>query len=173
MHIVTWNINGGFELTSVNPPAYATFENLPYIIEQLKSFNADVICLQEVHASAERSQTKLIAEELDYPYTFETIASDSHIDSAYKLTNAVISRQPFNEAKAVCLPRPEFLLELPLLPNGQRAEIHDKYMQVLQFENFTLANVHTLPLHVLGMTYDSDDGRAFAKEVEKVILEHL
>jgi endonuclease/exonuclease/phosphatase family metal-dependent hydrolase len=173
MRVVTWNINGGVGLTSVNPRSYATFENLLYIVEHLKSFNADIICLQEVHVSAERSQTKLIAEELDCPYTFETIASDSHIDSACKLTNAVISRQPFNEAKAVCLPRPEFLLELPLLPKGQRAEIHNKYMQVLQYENFTLANIHTLPLHVLGTSYDSGDGRAFAKEVKKVMLEHL
>jgi endonuclease/exonuclease/phosphatase family metal-dependent hydrolase len=119
------------------------------------------------------SQTKLIAEALGFPYIFETIASDSHIDSTYKLANAVISKQPFKEAKAVRLPRPEFLLELPLLPNGQRAEIHDKYMQVLKFENFTLANIHTLPLYVLGSSYGSDDRRTFASEVDRVILEHL
>ncbi|MGL4611514.1 MAG: endonuclease/exonuclease/phosphatase family protein [Trueperaceae bacterium] len=114
-----------------------------------------------------------MARALGFPYTFETIASNSHIDPAYKLANAIISKKPFREAKAVRLPRPEFLQELPLLPNGQHAEIHDKYMQVLAFEDFMLANIHALPLHVLGSSYDSDDGRAFAKEVEKVMLEHL
>jgi endonuclease/exonuclease/phosphatase family metal-dependent hydrolase len=173
MRIVTWNINGGFGLISMNPRAYTDRENLSYFVKQLKALNADIICLQEIHTNANRSQTQLIAEALGYPHTFETIASDSHIDPAYKLANAVISKQPFKDAKAVCLPRPEFLQGLPLLPNGQRAEIHDKYMQVVKFENFTLANIHTLPLHVLGASYDSDDGRIFAKEVEKVMLEHL
>jgi endonuclease/exonuclease/phosphatase (EEP) superfamily protein YafD len=46
-------------------------------------------------------------------------------------------------------------------------------MQVVKFEDFTLANIHTLPLHILGSSYDTDDGRAFAREVEKVMLEHL
>jgi exonuclease III len=49
MRVVTWNINGAFGLTSVKPRAYATSENLTYITGQLKSFNADIICLQEVH----------------------------------------------------------------------------------------------------------------------------
>ena len=173
MRLVTWNINGAFTLTSVNPRAYTTSENLPYFTQQLKALNADIICLQEVHTNVERSQTKLIAEALGYPYTFETIASDSHIDPVYKLANAIISKQPFKGAKAVCLPHPEFLLELPLLSNGQRAKIHDKYMQVVKFENFTLANIHTLPLHVLGASYDSNNGRAFTREVEKVMLELL
>lgn len=173
MRVVTWNINGGFGLTSVNPRAYSTVETLPYIIEQLQLFNADIICLQEVHTTEQRSQTKLIAEALGFPHTFETTCSSSHIDPTYKLANAVISNQPFKEVKAVRLPHPEFLLELPLLPNGQHAAIHDKYMQVVKIEDFILVNTHLLPLHVLGASYDSDNGRAFAKEIEKVMLEHL
>jgi endonuclease/exonuclease/phosphatase family metal-dependent hydrolase len=173
MRVVTWNINGGYGLASANSKNYVDTENLSYFLEHLTKLNADIICLQEVHTNKVRSQTQLIAEALGYAYTFETVASNSHIDPAYKLANAVISKQLFKKARAVCLPRPKFLLEPPLLSNGQRAESHDKYMQVLQFEKFTLANVHTLPLHVLGTSYDSGDGRAFAKGVEKVMLEHL
>jgi endonuclease/exonuclease/phosphatase (EEP) superfamily protein YafD len=36
-----------------------------------------------------------------------------------------------------------------------------------------LANVHTLPLHVLNTSYDTESGKRFAREVENVFLEHL
>ena len=173
MRIVTWNINGGYGLVSTNPRKYTDVETLSFFLGHLRSLNADVVCLQEVHTNSHRSQTQLIAEKLGYPYTFETIASNSHIDPEYKLANAILSKQPFKTTKAVCLPRPTFLLELPLLPNGQRAEIHDKYLQVVEFETFMIANVHTLPLQVLNASYDSEDGKQFAGEVEKVFLEHL
>jgi endonuclease/exonuclease/phosphatase family metal-dependent hydrolase len=173
MRIVTWNINGGYGLVSTKPRKYADTETLSFFLEYLTTLNADILCLQEVHTNSERSQTKLIAEKLGYPYIFETIASDSHINPNYKLANAILSRQPFKSTKSVQLPRPSFLLEPPLLPNGQRAEIHDKYLQVVECETFTLANVHTLPLHVLNSSYDSEDGNQFAAEVEKIFLEHL
>jgi endonuclease/exonuclease/phosphatase family metal-dependent hydrolase len=171
MRVVTWNINGGHGLTSTRK--YVDAENLSYFLENLTILDADILCLQEVHANEKRSQTKLIAESLGYPYTFETIASPSHIDLSYCLANAILSKQPFKSTKAVQLPRPSFLLEPPLLSNGQRAEIHDKYLQVVELETFTLANVHTLPLHVLSASYDSEDGKQFAREVERVFLEHL
>ncbi len=173
MRIATWNINGGHGLVSTNPRKYVDTENLDYFLEHLTTLDADILCLQEVHTNPNSSQTKLIAEALGYHYTFETVASASHIDPSYQLANAILSKQPFKTTKAVRLPQPEFLLELPLLSNGQRAEIHDKYLQITEFETFTLANVHTLPLHVLGSSYDSENGKHFAREVEKVFLEHL
>jgi endonuclease/exonuclease/phosphatase family metal-dependent hydrolase len=173
MRVLTWNINGGYPLISQHGKIYSETEDLSYIIKQLATLDADILCLQEVHTNQSRSQTREIAEKLSYPYIFETMASNSHIDPAYNLANAILSKQPFTAAKAICLPRPNFLLELPLLPNGQRAEIHDKYLQVVQFETFTLANIHTLPLHVLGSSYASEDGKTFAGEVEKVFLEHF
>jgi endonuclease/exonuclease/phosphatase family metal-dependent hydrolase len=173
VRVVTWNINGGFGLSSVNPRVYVQAENINYFLEHLSQLNADILCLQEVHTNSRRSQTNLIAESLGYSYTFETTASPSHIDPNYQLANAILSKQPFKSTKAVQLPKPSFLLKPPFLPNGQRAEIHDKYLQVVEFETFTLANVHTLPLHVLNATYDSEEGKKFAEEVEKVFLEHL
>lgn len=173
MRVFTWNINGGFGLSSINPRNYVDLENLSFFLEHLNTLNADILCLQEVHTNATRSQSNLIAEALDYPYIFETVASPSHIDPNYQLANAILSRQPFKSTKAVRLPRPEFLLEPPLLANTQRAEIHDKYLQIVEFETFTLANVHTLPLHVLNATYDSEGGKRFAREIEKSFLEHL
>jgi endonuclease/exonuclease/phosphatase family metal-dependent hydrolase len=173
MRIVTWNINGGYGLTATTPKKYVDAENLNYFLAHLEALNADILCLQEVHTNVKRSQTKLIAENLGYPYTFETIASPSHIDPNYKLANAILSRQPFKVTKAVRLPHPGFLLELPLLSNGERAEIHDKYLQVVEFDTFTLANVHTLPLHILNSSYDSEEGKKFAAKLEKVLLEHL
>jgi endonuclease/exonuclease/phosphatase family metal-dependent hydrolase len=173
MRVVTWNINGGYGLVSTNPRKYTKTENLSFFLEHLNKLNADILCLQEVHTNPNRSPTKLIAETLGYSYTFETAASSSHIDPDYQLANAVLSKQPFKTTKAVRLPRPQFLSGLPLLPNGQRAEIHDKVLQVVEFETFTLANTHTLPLHVLNASYDSEDGKRFAKEIEEVFLEHL
>jgi endonuclease/exonuclease/phosphatase family metal-dependent hydrolase len=173
MRVVTWNINGGHGLISTNPREYVDSENLNYFLEHLNNLNADILCLQEVHTNPNRSQPKLIAKTLGYSYTFETVASPSHIDPDYQLANVILSRQPFKTTRAVQLPRPKFLLELPVFPNGQSAEIHEKVLQVAEFETFMLANVHTLPLHVLGSSYDSENGKKFVREVEKVFLEHL
>lgn len=173
MRIMSWNINGGVPLTSRSPLAYAAREDLTAFTDHVRRLEPDVLCLQEAHRNASRSQAGEIAEELGYEHVFEAAASDSHIDPTYELANAVLSKRPFKRARAVMLPRPDFPLRLPRLPNGEEAAIHDKYLQVVELEPFVLANIHTLPLNILGAAYDSPDGMAFSRAIQQVLLDEL
>jgi endonuclease/exonuclease/phosphatase family metal-dependent hydrolase len=173
MKVMTWNINGGYGLKAMSPNEYLEAENLPYFIAQIESHVPDIVCLQEVHLNTSRSQAHEIAAELGYPYVFETAASQSHIDSTYKLANAILSRHAFSQSQAVRLPLPDFQLRLPLLANGERASVHHKYLQRVTYSRLTVANIHLLPLHILGSSYESQQGKRFAREIEKVLLEHL
>ena len=173
MRVLTWNVNGGYPLLSKEPLQYSSREKLAPFITQIRQLKADLICLQEVHTNSSRSQAVEIAEELSFQHVFVTAASDSHIDPSYKLANAVLSKSAFIRARAVKLPKPRFPLRLPRLANGSAATIHDKYLQVVELESFTLANIHTLPLGILGATYESEDGQSFSRDIENLLITEL
>ena len=165
---MTWNINGGYSLNPRNPKELLGYEDLDYFTDQLRQINADVVCLQEVHVSAERSQAHEIARSLGYTAVFQSIASESHIDSSYHLANTILAKQPFQTTHAVTLPRPHFPLALPTLASGKRATVHDKVLQVVQLNGLTLTNTHLLPLPFLGERWNSQEGRALASATAKV-----
>ena len=169
MKVVTWNINGGYGLNPDNPKELLGFENLTYFTEQLEQIDAEVVCLQEAHVNAERSQAHEIARSLGYTAVFESIASESHIDSSYHLANAILARQPFQSTHAVTLPRPHFPLALPTLASGEQAAVHDKLLQVVQLNGLTIANTHLLPLPFLGAHWDSREGRELASAIAEVL----
>jgi endonuclease/exonuclease/phosphatase family metal-dependent hydrolase len=173
MKVMTWNINGGYGLQSMSPKVYLKAENLSYFIAQIEDVAADIVCLQEVHLNTSRSQAHEIASSLGYNYIFETVTSESHIDDAYRLANAILSKHALAKPRAVKLPLPTFKLSLPLLTDGEHARVHDKYLQRVRCGDLLIANTHLLPLHILGSSYESQEGSAFAREIEGVLLEHL
>ncbi|MCA9838638.1 MAG: endonuclease/exonuclease/phosphatase family protein [Trueperaceae bacterium] len=173
MRLISWNINGGFPLAGLEPVTYTPEEKLDYFITLLLEQSPDIVCLQEVHINEVRSQAEEIARALGLAQQFVTIASPSHVDPSYQLANAVLSRYPFELKAEICHPKPRFELNLPLLPDGTYPKVHDKVTQVFKFETFTLANTHLIPLEFFGASYESPKGKAFARELELLWLEHL
>lgn len=104
LKLVTWNVNGGYGLDSDDPTELLGYENLDYFVGLLGEIDADVVCLQEVHANAERSQAVEVARSLGLQGVFESLASESHIDANYRLGNAVLAKRPFQAARSVTLP---------------------------------------------------------------------
>ena len=169
MKIVTWNINGGYGLGAKTPTKLLGYENLDYFIGQLENIDADVVCLQEVHTNNERSQACEIAAALGYASIFQSAASESHLDSSFQLTNAILAKRDFQTTRYITLPRPHFLVELPVLASGKRAVIHDKVLQVVQLNELMVANTHLLPLHILGASWNSVEGRELATVTAKSV----
>lgn len=173
MKIVTWNINGGYGLDPDNPVKLLGYENLGYFTDVLGEIDADVVCLQEVHTNEERSQADDIARSLGLQNVFKSVASESHIDATYRLANAVLAKRPFQAARSVTLPRPHFPVDLPLLSTGKPAVIHDKLVQIVELEGLTVANTHLLPLHILGASWASLQGRELAEVIAKLFEDEL
>jgi endonuclease/exonuclease/phosphatase family metal-dependent hydrolase len=160
--IATWNIAGGHTIHDEKEQFAYNPEDVEYFISELKALSPDIICLQETHLSSERSIANEIATEMGDVFCFEQDNSPSHIDPAYRLGNAVLSKYSFRNKANFKLPSPSFPLKLP---NEQ--ERHDKGFQVVEFDFGTLVNIQMLPLAFLGTPYDSDDGKTFAKEMER------
>ncbi len=173
LKLVTWNVNGGYGLDPDDPTKLLGYENLDYFIDLLGEIDADVVCLQEVHANAERSQADEVARSLGLQGVFESLASESHIDANYRLGNAVLAKQPFQAARSVTLPRPHFSVKLPLLSSGKPAALHDKLVQIVRLDGLTVANTHLLPLHVLGASWASRQGRELAEVTAKLLIDEL
>ncbi len=169
MKIVTWNINGGYGLDAETPTKLLGYENLDYFIGQLEKIDADIVCLQEVHINDERSQAREIANTLGYASIFQSAASESHLDSSFQLANAILAKRDFQTTQCLTLPRPHFLVELPVLASGKRAAIHDKVLQVVQLNELMIANTHLLPLHILGASWNSVEGRELAALTAKLV----
>ncbi len=104
---------------------------------------------------------------------FESLASESHLDANYRLGNAVLAKRPFQAARSVTLPRPHFSVDLPLLSSGKPAVIHDKLVQIVRLNGLTVANAHLLPLHVLGVSWASRQGRELAEVTAKLLIDEL
>lgn len=139
----------------------------------LKKIDADIVCLQEVHTNTERSQADEIAYSLGLSGVFESVASESHINVDYRLANAILAKRQFQTVYSFILPRPHFLVDLPLPPSGEPATIHDKLVQVVQLDGLTVANTHLLPLPVLGASWSSSQGRELAEAIANLLIDKL
>jgi len=151
--IASWNIAGGHSISSLQQFDYSP-EDLDYFIEQLRSINADIVCLQESHTSEDGSNSNAhaIAAALGYPHLLNSPSSPSHIEEGYKLSTAILSKVPFLEKRAVLYPYPS----APLFWRDGRAAVgrHEKNLQVVRTENFSIANNQMLPIHLFSLSYD-------------------
>lgn len=96
--VMTYNIRHGRDLNLQS--------NLDRIVEVIKREEADVIALQEVDMGRKRTNNELqaqyIADKLNFYYHFEKALT---IKSGGEYGNAIISRYPIQDVKAIKLPR--------------------------------------------------------------------
>jgi len=167
--VVTWNIAGGHTENSAGQFDYSPDENAQYFIDTLRTKNADIIFLQESHCRADNSLSKRMADALGMQY-FETAHHTSHIDSAFNISSAILSKQSVQNPRAVMLPYPTFEMRFA---DGREAAHYDKFMQVAELDGVQLVNMHTQPLSIFGYDYATGDGLAYTHEIETLLQSEL
>jgi exonuclease III len=171
LRVATWNIAAARKLQSTRRFDYTTEEQFDYFAEQLYALKLDVVCLQESQVNKDDSLSKRLAERLQMPFISETVECPSHIDRAYNLSLAIMSKKPFESEAAILLPKPMF--ELKFTYSGQVVPPYDRYAQLVTFEQFTVANMHTEPLVAFGLRYDEGAGKTYAHEIDKLLTQQL
>lgn len=172
LKIASWNIAGGRKTNSTKRFDYTEREDIDYFAKELAKLEADIICFQEVHFKDGASTAAQIAKKLAMPHVFESNAGHpSHIDTDYQLGTAIISRLPLTDTVITPVPYPDFPLHLP---NGEpEKERHHRFLQTAKCQGFTIANLHTLPMHYFGFAYDQGEGKSFARQIEDLLLAKL
>jgi exonuclease III len=172
LKIASWNIAGGRKMNSGQRYDYIANEDIDYFVKKLSALDPDIICFQEVHFKDGVSTASQIAKKLAMPHVFDSNAGHtSHIDANYQLGTAIISRLPLHKTTITPVPYPDFPL---FLPSGEpERERHHRFLQTAQCQGFTVANLHTLPMHFFGLAYDKDKGKDFAHQIEDLLLATL
>ncbi|MDB5264864.1 MAG: hypothetical protein JWN64_435 [Parcubacteria group bacterium] len=173
LKIASWNIAGGHPFGTLKQFDYHA-KDILYFIEELRSINADIVCLQEAHTSddGENSNAQDIAKALEYPYVFNSVSSVSHIEEGYKLSTSILSRLPFVDERRIFYPNPS----APLVwRNGNPAKaMHEKNLQIASTEFFSIANNQMLPIHLFSLSYDDGGvGSELARGINKVMTENV
>jgi hypothetical protein len=165
IRVATWNVAGGRLVNSLDHFDYAKNEDLDYFSSQLEQLNLDIICLQESQFNDNDSFAKRLAKSLNFPYVAETPGCPSHVDKTYKMTPAIISKQPFDMEKPYLLPYPNF----KLIHKGKELPPFDRYLLEVKFNNFSVVTAHPEPLGMFDLTYESGEGNMLAKEIDGLI----
>ena len=158
MKVATWNIAGGHLLTEfVKDAAGYEKEDLDYFIGELKSLNADIICLQEAHTSKDNQyiQGKIIADKLGYQYVNHPYkAGESHIKKGHFLSLSILSKYPILKSYFRENPNPNLRSErsdgsvwITLDAGFLVAEVEYEGKQI------NIANTHLVPLHYFKSNY--------------------
>lgn len=169
LRIATWNIAAARKLLSANKFDYSKEEEIDYFADQLNLLKLDVVCLQESHANTTDSLSVRLSELIGMPHVSETRGCPSHIDPAYRLTTAIMAKEPFTKEKAYLLPHPPADLKY----EGRIVPPYDRYAQTVSFARCTIANIHTEPLAGFGLNYESGEGNALAQEIDGILSDNL
>lgn len=166
----TWNIAAGRKLRSRERFDYIPREDAAYIAERLRAAKLDVVCIQESHVSQNDSLAERLGELAAMPYVVETPGCPSHIDPAYKINNAILSKRPLDATAYTKLPHPNFDL---VSTTGKVMPPYDRYVQTAHIGGITIANMHTEPLEMFNTSYAHGPGLAFAAQIDRVLTERL
>ncbi len=172
IRIVSWNIAGGRPTASLDQFDYGA-ENLEYFITEIRKYDPDIICLQEVHTPLQGgvSQAELIAKALHLPYIINSPINVSHIDINYNIGIAILSKLPTQAEKTLTLPNPH--LEC-VWADGTLAYTHEKNIQVVAFNDFTVVNNHMLPITLFGYSYDdASRGGELARNINEMMSKNV
>ena len=170
IRIASWNIAGAHKYTSSDHLNYEA-EDISYFAEQLKRVDPDIIFLQETHLNSDRSIARDIANLLNYENVYEVDVSPSHIDSNFRLGNAIISKAPLSHIKDAYYPYPDFELRFP---NGKLArDRHDKMVQIYKFGDIMICNTQMCPLSLFGYSYVEGLGKEIALQIEDILIDNL
>lgn len=167
--IVTWNIGGAHTVNSGDMFDYDK-ENMAYFADHIRAVDPDIVCIQESHTNETDVLARRLADDLGLAHVFNEPRSPSHIDERYQLSNAILSKFPIENRRHVRLPDPSFEL---YFRNGQKARLFHTYVQIASIGSVTIANTHLQPLHLFGYEYGRESGEAFAREVERTLLNSL
>jgi endonuclease/exonuclease/phosphatase family metal-dependent hydrolase len=167
--IASWNIAGGRTMRSLDHFDYEE-ENPDYFADILRAADPDIILLQEVHSNHEHSVAKEIAALLGYENVYEQPMSPSHIDDAYQLGMAVLSKRPLEPLETLEYPYPHFPL---FFSDGRPAAVHHKGAQLLMAGSVMIMNTQMLPLTVFGAHYEVGEGAVLAEKIQSALLDRL
>lgn len=175
LRVVSWNVAGFRTINSLKRFDYGE-ENTSYFAEQIRPFDPHIVFLQETHTTKDGKKVlaEELAEQLDMPHVFNTVASPSHIDEDYNLGQAIISTRPIENQVVDVYPYPTFPL---YWSNGTEAAKHGKILQHGEVDGITIANTQMLPINLWNdgkdEAYTYAEGRAgeLAKEIEEILLE--
>jgi endonuclease/exonuclease/phosphatase family metal-dependent hydrolase len=168
IRIASWNIAGGYPIASLAGFDYEK-EDISYFTSQLAAIDPDIVCLQESHTSLDGSRVIAaeIAQQLGLLHVFNSPASPSHVNKEYQLSTAILSRWKFISQKLYWYPDPDFDL---FFPDGRKAVTHQKNLQLVQINDFYVANTQMLPLTLFGYAYDDGgDGSELAAGIDQVM----
>lgn len=171
--IASWNIAGGHSVSSLQQFDY-TPEDLNYFIEQLRTVDADIVCLQESHTPEDGSTSNAhaIAHVLGYSYVLNSPSSPSHIEEGSKLGTAILSKTPFSREQVVLYPYPA--ARLFWKDSLAAVDRHEKNLQVVQIEKFLVANNQMLPIHLFGLSYDDEkEGGELARGINETMVANV
>jgi hypothetical protein len=147
--VASWNIGGGILGESHQRHG---LPSLNYHIEQLRTLNLDLVCLQECQSWGQgSSQVRDLADSLGYE-SFDYVAlSSSHFDDNATLGLGIISRHPLQRLYIHKFKNPG--LEATG-PTGEHWLIADKGFASWGLEladgRCTILNCHCYPLHYFG-----------------------
>jgi endonuclease/exonuclease/phosphatase family metal-dependent hydrolase len=153
MKIVSWNIAGGYQLTSKVKDAIGyEKENLNYFIKRISEINPEIICLQEAHISKDKkiNQSQIVAKALGCPFftTYPYKGGESHIKPNYFLSLGTISQFPINSNHYYNPPNPKLSIKRE---NGKMWRTLDMGALVSQTDLYgkriQIVNIHLLALH--------------------------
>jgi len=141
-------------------------EDVTYFSDQIKNISPDIVCLQETHTNTSRAIATEIAREIGFEFVYNCPISTSHIDSRYRLGMAVLSKVDLKGNDVTNYPYPDFPL---FFKDGRPAAVHQKGVQILMYDNLTIANTQMLPLPVFGKTYEEDEGAVLAQKIDELL----
>ena len=166
--VASWNIAGGCKISSLANQFDYQSENVDYFTKELKKHALDIVCLQESHSNKSYSIGKKIASDLGFKYIFDSPHNQSHINPNYHLTLSILSRLPFKSTVENPLPNPNFTKDFP---DGRHYQSFDEKIQVVQIENFFIANTMLLPVGIFDESYTSHKNKNWVKQIEQTFLD--
>ncbi len=176
MKLISWNIGGAFPLISRTKEwsrnDYAQ-ENIEAFIPPLQRDNADVICLQEIHAESltGSQQAATLSEALHMkPSQIYSYNNDSHIKPGSHLAMVTLSKQTIKKSTIQKPPNPNLSVTRP---NGAIWRTLDCGFLISEVEykgqTIYVVNGHLVPFHYYGRNF-SESSFDFIREAITNIL---
>lgn len=172
---IQWNIGGGkikkAKDDSTDVESYK-YEGIDYIIDKLKSYNPDIITMQETHANDECTQAEVLSKELSLPYFFNDVYDYSHKEDGQKLGQAIISRFSLDSHNFELFINPRLRI---IRPNGEEWITHNKGISTCMIEvadNYRLyiQTLHLVPFLKFGVEPLSEELKSIRKSISDKVL---
>lgn len=178
LRTVQWNIGGGkIKATEPHVPSSShdygaeglyDLDGLETIIDVLGQTQPDIITLQETHEADGISQASDIADALGLKYWVNDQYGESHIDPAYRLGQAIISRFPLSEIDFTLFINPGYKAEWATRTHDKGvssalAHLGNKTVMLVQ-------TLHAVPFRAFGVDQSSDQAKPVIEDMETKVL---